>query len=260
MNLPPTAPPAPGAVRVDLAEGVATVQFSHPKGNSLPGALLRRLAASVDTLATNPEARVVVLRSEEPGPFCAGASFDELRAIGDAPTGKEFFMGFARLILAMRRAPKFVIARVHGRTVGGGVGIAAAADYVVAHESAQVKLSELAVGIGPFVVGPVIERKIGLAAFQALAVDATEWRDAAWAERHGLFSRVVTTPAELDSYVDALAARLARSNPDAMAAMKQAFWHGTEHWDTLLEERAEMSGTLVLSDFTRKALAAFAAR
>ena len=260
MNHPPSAPPAPGAVRVDVANGVATVQFSHPKGNSLPGALLRRLAATVETLGADPEARVIVLRSEEPGPFCAGASFDELRAISDAATGKEFFMGFARLILAMRRAPKFVIARVHGRTVGGGVGVAAASDYVVAHASAQVKLSELAVGIGPFVVGPVIERKIGLAAFQALAVDATEWRDAAWAERCGLYSRVVTTPAELDSTTDALATRLAASNPEAMALMKSAFWAGTEHWDTLLEQRAAMSGTLVLSDFTRRALAAFAAR
>src|SRR5690349_20373996 len=148
MNRPSSAPPAPGGVRVDVAAGIATLQFSHPKGNSLPGALLRRLAASIDSLAANPEARVVVLRSEEPGPFCAGASFDELRAIADPAEGKEFFMGFARLILAMRRAPKFVVTRVHGRTVGGGVGLAAASDFVVAHESAQVKLSELAVGIG----------------------------------------------------------------------------------------------------------------
>ena len=260
MNLPPSAPAAPGGVRVDVAGGIATLQFSHPKGNSLPGALLRRLAASVDSLAANAEARVIVLRSEEPGPFCAGASFDELRAIGDAAQGKEFFMGFARLILAMRRAPKFILSRVHGRTVGGGVGITAASDFVVAHRSAQVKLSELAVGIGPFVVGPVIERKIGLAALQSLAVDATEWRDAAWAERCGLFSRVLETTEELDAYVDGLAGRLAGSNPEAMGLMKRAFWQGTDHWDTLLEQRAEMSGTLVLSEFTRRALAAFASR
>ena len=260
MNNASSAPSAAGAVRVDVVDGVATVQFSHPKGNSLPAALLRELAATVDALAGEPDARVVVLRSREPGPFCAGASFDELRAISDPAQGKEFFMGFARLILAMRRAPKFIIARVHGRTVGGGVGVTAASDFAVAHDSAQVKLSELAVGIGPFVVGPVIERKIGLAAFQSLAVDAAEWRDAAWAERAGLFSRVVSTTEALDSYVDGLAARLAASNPEAMALMKRAFWQGTEHWDTLLAERAEMSGTLVLSDFTRRALAAFASR
>ncbi|MFL5575742.1 MAG: enoyl-CoA hydratase/isomerase family protein [Gemmatimonadaceae bacterium] len=261
MN-PPAAqsPTEQGEVSVRVHEGVATVRFSHPKGNSLPGILLRRLAEAVSALGEDDAARVIVLRSGEPGPFCAGASFDELRAIRDQAAGKEFFMGFARLILAMRRVPKFVLARVHGKTVGGGVGIAAAADYALAHRDAQVKLSELAVGIGPFVVGPVIERKIGLAAFQALAVDATEWRDAAWAERHALFSRVVDTAAELDAVTDALAARLAASNPDAMARLKRVFWEGTEHWDRQLEERAEMSGALVLSEFTRKALAAFAAR
>jgi methylglutaconyl-CoA hydratase len=263
MNRPLAAPPSPaaqGEVVVRVHDGVATVRFAHPKGNSLPGALLGRLAREVSALGADDAVRVIVVRSGEPGPFCAGASFDELRSIADAAVGKEFFMGFARLILAMRRVPKFVLARVHGKTVGGGVGIAAAADYALAHASAQVKLSELAVGIGPFVVGPVIERKIGLAAFQALAVDATEWRDAAWAERHGLFARVTDTVAELDAVTDALAARLAASNPEAMALLKSAFWEGTEHWDELLERRAEMSGTLVLSDFTRQALAAFAAR
>jgi methylglutaconyl-CoA hydratase len=211
-------------------------------------------------LGGNPAARVIVLRSEGPGPFCAGASFDELRSVGSVAAGKEFFLGFARLILAIRSCPKFVIARVQGRTVGGGVGVVAAADYAVATEAASVKLSELAVGIGPFVVGPAIERKIGLAAFQALAVDATEWRDAAWAERAGLYARVVPSIPELDGVVSGLAARLALSNPDAMAQMKSVFWRGTEHWETLLAERAEMSGTLVLSDFTRRALASFAAR
>jgi methylglutaconyl-CoA hydratase len=211
-------------------------------------------------MADDSGVRVVVLRSEGTGPFCAGASFDELRSITDAATGKEFFMGFARLILAMRRCPKLVVARVQGKVVGGGVGIVAASDYAVAHCSASVKLSELAVGIGPFVVGSVIERKIGLGGFQTLAVDATGWRDALWAERRGLFAKVVDTPSELDASVDALAARLAASNPDAMARLKTVFWQGTEHWDELLERRAEMSGTLVLSEFTRKAIAAFESR
>jgi methylglutaconyl-CoA hydratase len=160
----------------------------------------------------------------------------------------------------MRDAPKFVLARIQGRTVGGGVGVAAAADHAVALESASVRLSELAVGIGPFVVGPVIEKKIGLAAFQALAVDASEWRDAAWAARVGLFARVVPSLAELDGVVDGLAHRLAASNPEAMERMKAIFWEGTEHWERLLAERAAMSGTLVLSEFTRSAIAAFAAR
>ena len=256
----PIAATDAGHVQVQHADGVATIRFGHPKGNSLPGALLRQLAETVSAVGADDRARVIVLRSEGTGPFCAGASFDELQAIADPATGKEFFMGFARLILAMRRAPKFIVARIHGKAVGGGVGITAAADYALATRASSVKLSELAVGIGPFVVGPVIEKKIGLGAFGALAVDASSWRDASWAERHGLFAEVHDDVAALDAAVDTLALRLAGSNPEAMQRLKSVFWQGTEHWDRLLEERAEMSGTLVLSDFTRAALARFAAR
>jgi methylglutaconyl-CoA hydratase len=249
-----------GHVSVENTGAIATVRFGHPKGNSLPGALLARIAETIDTVATDSSSRVIVLRSNEPGPFCAGASFDELKSIGDAETGKDFFMGFARVILAMRRCPKLIVARVHGKAVGGGVGIVAAADYAIATAQASVRLSELAVGIGPFVVGPVIERKIGLGAFEALAIDATGWRDAGWAERHGLFAEVVADGSALDEAVAALAGQLARSNPDAMAKLKQVFWEGTDEWDVRLEERAAMSGTLVLSTFTRNAIAAFATR
>jgi len=249
-----------GHVEVETANGIATVRFGHPKGNSLPGALLQNIADTIDAVAADAASRVLVLRSNEPGPFCAGASFDELRAIQDAETGTEFFMGFARVILAMRRCPKLIVARVHGKAVGGGVGIVAAADYAIATLAASVKLSELAVGIGPFVVGPAIERKVGTGAFQALAIDATGWRDADWAERHGLFAQVVSDGAALDEAVAALAGQLARSNPDAMATLKQVFWEGTDDWPVRLEERAAMSGRLVLSTFTRNAIAAFAAR
>lgn len=259
-----TAPQDPaldaGRVATAVADGVATVTFAHPKGNSLPGALLRRLAEAVAEQGRNAEARVVVLRSEGTGPFCAGASFDELTAIRDEAAGREFFMGFAGLILAMRDCPKFVLARVHGKAVGGGVGVAAAADYALATRAASVKLSELAVGIGPFVVGPAVERKIGVGAFTALTVDAASWRDADWAERHGLYARVYDTVAELDAGVDALAGTLARSNPEAMAELKRVFWAGTDAWPALLAERAATSGRLVLSDFTRSAIAGFAER
>jgi len=259
MTVPPSAALAAeaGQVQIDVHDGIATVRFAHPKGNSLPGALLRRLAAAIETAGRDPAARVVVLRSEGAGPFCAGASFDELTRIDSPESGHEFFMGFARLILAMRSCPKFIVTRVHGKAVGGGVGIVAASDYAVASETAAVKLSELAVGIGPFVVGPVIERKIGLAAFQQLAIDATAWRDARWAERHGLFASLHGNLSELDAIVDGLARRLAASNPAAMAQMKQIFWEGTDHWEELLPTRAAMSGTLVLSAFTRQAIAAF---
>jgi methylglutaconyl-CoA hydratase len=250
---------AGGDVSVTIADGIGTISFSHPKSNSLPGALLRRLAEAITWLGKDPAARVIVLRSEGNGPFCAGASFDELVSIADVAEGKEFFSGFARVILAMVRAPKFVLVRVHGRTAGGGVGIVAAGDYSFAVRGASAKLSELAVGIGPFVVGPVIERRIGPGPYSAMSVDA-DWRDADWGERHALYSRTFDDIASMDAAINALAGTLAASNPEAMAAMKRVFWEGTEDWDTLLAKRAAMSGTLVLSEFTRSAIAKFKAR
>lgn len=243
-----------GKVESEIAAGIGTITFSHPRSNSLPAALLAELAENVASLGTNPDAKVIVLQSAGDGAFCAGASFQELQRITTEAEGAAFFMGFARLILAMITAPKFIIARVQGKTVGGGVGIVAASDYAVAAGSASIRLSELAVGIGPFVVGPVIEKKIGLAAFAAMAVDA-DWRNAEWAERHGLFAAVVGDKAELDASVRARAEVLAESNPDAMARLKAAFWSGTENWESLLKTRAAESGRLVLSDIAKRAIA-----
>lgn len=251
-----TAAPSAGGVAADVTEGVGRITFSHPKGNSLPGALLHRLAHEIVEIGSRADVRVVVLSSDGTGPFCAGASFDELRAITDDVEGREFFMGFARVVIALIRCPRLVVARVHGKVVGGGVGLVAASDYAIAAPTASLRLSELAVGIGPFVVGPVIERKIGRGAFQSLAVDS-DWRDAAWGERHGLFARVVDDAASLDAAVDEAARRLARSNPVASARLKEVFWEGTGDWDELLKRRAALSGHLVLSDYTRQALAAF---
>jgi methylglutaconyl-CoA hydratase len=250
---------AGGDVTVTIADGIGTIRFGHPKGNSLPGALLRRLAEAVTWVGKDSAARVIVLRSEGTGPFCAGASFDELIEIGSIDEGQEFFSGFAGVILAMIRAPKFVLVRVHGRTAGGGVGIAAAGDYTFAVRGASAKLSELAVGIGPFVVGPVIERRIGRGPFAAMAVDV-DWRDAQWGERHGLYARVFDDSAQMDGALNALAGTLAASNPEAMAELKRVFWQGTEDWDDLLARRAKISGTLVLSKFTRSAIAKFKGR
>ncbi|HET9455102.1 MAG TPA: enoyl-CoA hydratase/isomerase family protein [Gemmatimonadaceae bacterium] len=245
-----------GEVRSVIADGIATLSFYHPKGNSLPGALLAELAAGVARLGADPAVHVIVLRSEGAGPFCAGASFDELASIGDAARGKVFFSGFATLILAMRRCPRPIVTRVHGKVAGGGVGVVAASDYVVATRTAALRLSELAVGIGPFVVGPVIERKIGPGAFAAMALDAA-WRDAAWGERFGLYAKVCEDDAALDAEVTAIAASLAKANPEAIALLKEIFWKDTPAWDALLEERAAMSGRLVLSEHTRRAIEAF---
>jgi methylglutaconyl-CoA hydratase len=243
-----------GTVTTEIGGGIATVRFAHPKGNSLPGSLLATLAAAIRKLGDDHEAKVIVLASEGGGAFCAGASFSELQAITDEETGRQFFMGFATLILAMIRCPKFIVTRVQGKVVGGGVGLVAASDYAVATEAASVRLSELAVGIGPFVVGPCIERKVGLAAFSALAVDA-DWRDARWAETHGLYAAVRGTTEELDTSISTIAQRLAASNPEAMSRLKTIFWAGTDGWDELLASRAAASGALVLSEFAKRAIA-----
>ena len=247
-----------GHVTSSTADGIATITFGHPKSNSLPGAILARLAAAVTAAGTDQVVRVVVLRSDGTGPFCAGASFEELRALTTTAEGQRFFSGFAQVILAMIRCPKFVLARVHGKAAGGGVGLIAAADWAIATSACAVKLSELAVGIGPFVVGPVIEKKIGLGAFQAMSVDA-DWRTAAWAADHGLYAEVAETGGAMDEALDRRACWLAGCNPAAMAQLKQIFWAGTEHWDALLAERAGMSGSLILTEAAR-ALIARAAR
>lgn len=246
-----------GAVGISISNGIATIEFSHPMSNSLPGKILHKLAETIAVAGNDPDVRVIILRSAGEKAFCAGASFDELISIKDLDNGKKFFSGFASVINAIRKAPKFVIARVQGKAVGGGVGLAAAADYTLAHESSSVKLSELAVGIGPFVVGPAVERKIGNSAFTQLAIDASEWQTADWAKQKGLYANVFSTHNQLDEAIDKLATTLTKSNPEAMALLKIVFWKGTENWDELLLERAGMSGQLVLSEFTVNAINQF---
>jgi methylglutaconyl-CoA hydratase len=246
-----------GKVYSSVEKGIGTVTFFHPQSNSMPGDLLRKLADEITQLASNAACKVIVLQSEGEKAFCAGASFDELVALESLDEGKRFFSGFALVINAIRKSPKFVIARVQGKAVGGGVGIACAADYTLAMDTASVKLSELAVGIGPFVVGPAVERKIGLSAFSALSINATEWQTAQWAKDKGLYVEVFSTIENLDNAILALADKLSQSNPEAMELLKKVQWQGTDHWETLLYERAEMSGKLVLSEFTKNAIAKF---
>jgi methylglutaconyl-CoA hydratase len=246
-----------GTVNLDINDGIGTITFFHPQSNSLPGMLLNKLAETITDAGKHPEINVILLKSAGNKAFCAGASFDELISIKDLATGQQFFSGFAKVINAMRKAPKFIIVRVQNKAVGGGVGIAAAADYTFAVKEASVKLSELAVGIGPFVVGPAVERKLGTSAFTSLAINASEWRSAQWAYEKGLYADIFENEVEMDKAIDTLAIKLGKSNPDAMMMLKKIFWEGTEHWDTLLSERAGMSGKLVLSDFTINAINSF---
>jgi methylglutaconyl-CoA hydratase len=249
-----------GYVRTDHDHGIGTIEFFHPQSNSLPSQILKDLAKAINDMGQDQSIKVIVLKSAGSGAFCAGASFDELVSIENEAQGKEFFSGFANVINAIRKAHKFVIGRIHGKAVGGGVGLACACDYAIACNSASVKLSELAVGIGPFVIGPAVERKAGVTSYSALAIDATEWRSAEWAKRHNIYSEVHESIADCNDAVERLADKLAHSNPVAMAELKKVFWSGTDNWDTLLAERAAMSGKLVLGDFTKNAIAKFKAK
>ena len=244
-------------VKSHIEHGINTIEFFHPQSNSLPGKLLEELAREIHFAGTHDDTKVIILKSAGDKTFCAGASFDELSSIKNEKEGLQFFSGFANVINAMRKCPKFIIGRIQGKCVGGGVGLAAAVDYAIANTKAEIKLSELAVGIGPFVVGPAIERKIGTGPFSALAIDAVSWRSTDWAKRKGLFAEVHESIENMDEAVDRLANTLAHSSPLAMAEMKKIFWNGTEHWDELLKERAAISGKLVLSDFTKMAIEKF---
>ncbi len=248
-----------GYVHSHSDHGITTIEFFHPKSNSLPLKILDALTQEIHYTGTH-DSKVVVLRSAGSGAFCAGASFDELAAIKDEAEGTHFFRGFANVINAMRKCNKLIIGRIQGKSVGGGVGLAAACDYTIAVQSAEVKLSELTIGIGPFVVGPAVERKIGRSAFSQLAIDATLWRNSDWAKKKGLFAEVHETVEDMDESILRLATTLAHSNPETMKEMKRIFWEGTDNWDTLLYERAAISGRLILSGFSKNAIAGILAK
>jgi methylglutaconyl-CoA hydratase len=244
-------------VQYTIDGSIATVEFFHPEQNSLPGNILAQLANTITDVGNMSEVKVIILKSGGERTFCAGASFQELIAIDDAATGKVFFSGFANVINAMRKCPKFILGRIQGKTVGGGVGIAASTDYCMATQFASIKLSELNVGIGPFVVSPAIERKMGVSALSQIAIDANTFYDANWAREKGLYAQVFESIEAMDEAVQAFAEHLCTYNPEAMFEMKKVFWGGTDNWDELLAERAAISGRLVLSDFTKEKLQKF---
>lgn len=248
-----------GTVTSTITNNIATVSFFHPRSNSLPGALLRKIAAAIDEAGANDAAKVVVLKSEGEKAFCGGASFDELCAVKNLDEAGYFFSGFATVILAMRRCPKFIICRVQGKAAGGGVGVAAAADYTLATRAASARLSELALGIGPFIIGPAVERKIGPAAFGEMAIDA-DWRDAAWAKAHGLYAEIYETIPELDAAVEGMAKKLTGCHEAAMRRLKTVLWEGTEHWSELLLARAAITSELALTEFVQKTVAGLQGR
>ena len=248
---------ATAAITISIDATIATIEFGHPASNSFPSLLLKELTSTIETVGQNPEVAVVVLKSQGTAAFCAGASFDELLAVANEAEGKTFFSGFAHLINAMRKCPKLIIGRIQGKAIGGGVGIVAACDYVLASQEASIKLSELAIGIGPFVIEPAVSRKIGKTALTELSLAAQEWKSATWAKEKGLYANTFESIEKLDAAVAELAFQITTYNSEALAELKKVLWEGTEHWDTLLIERAAITGKLVLSEATKTALAAF---
>lgn len=246
-----------GSLYTHIENKIATIEFSHEASNSFPSELLQRLTNELNKISENKDVSVIILKSGGEKAFCAGASFDELLQIDDLEKGEKFFSGFANVINAMRKCNQLIIGRIQGKTVGGGVGLAAACDYAFATEAASIKLSELTIGIGPFVIAPAVERKMGTAALAELTIAGHEWQNAYWAKERGLYAKVYETIADMDKEVYFLAQKLASYNPEALADMKRVLWEDFTNWDSLLYERAAISGKLVLSEFTKNALSQF---
>ena len=246
-----------GSLYTTIENKIAIVEFGHPASNSFPSVLLDRLEEEINKLSENEEVNVILLKSEGEKAFCAGASFNELIEIDDLESGKKFFSGFANVINAMRSCDKLIVGRVQGKTVGGGVGLVAACDYAMATDAAAIKLSELSIGIGPFVIAPAVERKMGVGALAELSLAAHEWKNAYWAKEKGLYAKVFDSIKDLDKEIELFTEKLASYNPDALTQMKKTLWKNTDHWAHSLYENASVSGELVLSDFTKNALAKF---
>ena len=246
-----------GTLTTSFKDKIATISFHHPAGNSFPSHLLQKLTAELNTLSTNSDISVIILKSEGVGAFCGGASFDELVSINELESGTRFFSGFANVINAMRKCSKLIVGRIHGKAVGGGVGLASACDYSFATKDALVKLSELAVGIGPFVIAPAVERKVGLKGLTEMTLNPQLWKSAEWAENQGLYANVSEDASQMDERIETFCLRISNYNPEALADMKKVLWEGTEHWSSLLYERAAISGSLVLSDYTKNFLSEF---
>ncbi|HBD26676.1 enoyl-CoA hydratase/isomerase family protein [Flavobacterium sp.] len=246
-----------GTIETIINGNIATLLFFHPSSNSFPSTLLQQLTDEINALSKKDSVSIIILKSAGTGAFCAGASFDELLSVSNYEEGSRFFSGFANVINAMRKCPKLIIGRIHGKAVGGGVGLASSCDYSFATTKSEIKLSEIAIGIGPFVIEPAVSRKIGKMAMTEMTLNPTAWKTSKWAFEKGLFSEVFETIEDLDIRLEEYTKELSSYNPDALLEMKKVLWEGTSHWDSLLYERAAISGRLVLSDFTKNALEKF---
>ncbi len=245
-----------GEVLLNIEDGIGTIEFHHPKGNSLPSNLLKQLSEAIQRAGDDHSIKVIRLKSRG-NTFCAGASFDELLAINSEEQAHKFFSGFGSLIESIKTCPKFVVAEVQGKAVGGGVGIIAACDYAIASENASIKLSELSIGFGPFVIAPAVIRKIGLSAFSTLTIDSTTWKTAAWGNEKGLFNEIVQDLNKLNSRTTKLCESLSNHSLEAMRQIKSTLWEGYEELNDIHKKRATLSGTLSQSELTQSILSGF---
>ena len=240
-----------GFVNQELKNSISEITFGHPKSNSLPGEILELLAQTILNEGAKTEVKAILLKSGGEKAFCAGASFDELLSIDELENSKKFFGGFAKVLNAMRSCGKLVIVRVQGKTTGGGVGIACAADYCFATKDAALALTELNLGIGPFVIGPYVERKMGKSAYAAMSIDA-DFRSAEWCKQHDVYHSVSENIEMMDEEISKFLEKLSARSSDALSLIKKVSWEGTEHFEELMPERILMSASLILEDSAKK--------
>lgn len=231
--------------------GIGRIEFFHSRGNALTSTMLREITSFIRAAGEDPEIKIVMIQSAGEASFCGGASLDELMECDSVKEARDFFMGFAHLLTAIRTCPKLVVVRVQGKVVGGGLGIVAVADLAFATVEASIRLSELSIGLGPFVIGAAVERKIGISAFSELTYLSSIWKDAHWAKEKGLFSAVFETLAALDIAMAAQIIELETYAPEAIALTKKMFWAQTPEWSDELEKRAGYSAKLWIQKKTR---------
>ncbi len=236
-------------LNIEMHGNYAVIEFFHPSHNSLHTGLLDKLRIAIDDLEKEESVNCILLKSGGDRTFCAGANFDEMKSISNFDEGKKFFSGFGKVIQSMKKSSKIIVGRIQGKAVGGGVGIIAACDIAFATKFASIRLSELSIGIGPFVIEPAVTRKLGISGFSELTLRPLVWKDALWVKSKGMFSEVFKTTELLDDYVDKYIKSLSSYSPVAIREIKKMLWHGTESWDSLMEKRAEISGELAMKNY-----------
>jgi methylglutaconyl-CoA hydratase len=240
-----------GFINYNIKDSVLHLEFGHPLGNSLPSNLLSGLKNSITTASTDDSIKVILLKSSG-NSFCGGASFNELVKIDNLEDATEFFMGFANLMLAIKECPKPVVAKVHGKSVGGGLGIIAASDWAIGTEKSSIRLSEISIGIGPFTIGPVLVRKIGVGNFQRLSLSA-DWIDSNWGLNSGLFQEICNSDA-LETVTESRIEHFKKLDPISFAENKKLMWSFSDITEDSLRVKASNVSKLLLNQNTQSIL------